>query len=447
MNLVAFSVKTKGARNFARRIWTVFARFGFTEARIRRALYAIIETMRAAQGAPTFFIPAVVLERHPALIAEIVQGGTEIGIHGYVHNDYRTLSKQQQFQQTQRAIGVFKRLTIPYYGFRNPYLGWNRESLQVYNELGIHYESNIAILHDVLDLKTFTPLLRSGFEKSLRLFQALPCSTYALRPRFEGELLRIPTSIPDDEILFDRLRITDPLEVGRIWGAVMQRVYDRGGLYALNFHPERGVLCQRALETLLAAAQKQPLPVWITRIGDIAQWWKTRSDFRMDITALGEQRWQVEAHCSPRALILARCLSVEVASTQLWYGIDDRVQAQSFVVNAATCPCIAVSEETREDVVQFLSEQGYPVMRCGEDEAQLYTMYIDKPAGFAASPEERSEEQAILVEQIEALEKPLLHFGCWPDGCRAALAISGDIDSVTIQDFFLRIVEVFRQSS
>jgi hypothetical protein len=32
----------------------------------------------------------------------------------------------------------------------------------------------------------------------------------------------------------------------------------------------------------------------------------------------------------------------------------------------------------------------------------------------------------------------------WPEGKRAALSITGDVDSVTIQDFFLRILEVRR---
>jgi hypothetical protein len=48
------------------------------------------------------------------------------------------------------------------------------------------------------------------------------------------------------------------------------------------------------------------------------------------------------------------------------------------------------------------------------------------------------------VQRIEELEAPLLHFACWPDGNRAALAITGDIDSVTVQDFFLRIIEVYQ---
>ena len=71
MNLVAFSIRTKGAHNFTRRLRTVFTRFGFSETPIRNALYTIIQTLQRYNGAPTFFIPAVVLDRHPRLIAEI----------------------------------------------------------------------------------------------------------------------------------------------------------------------------------------------------------------------------------------------------------------------------------------------------------------------------------------------------------------------------------------
>ena len=444
MNLVAFSIRTKGAHNFTRRLGTVFTRFGFSESPIRHALYTIIQTLQRYNGAPTFFIPAVILDRHPTLIAEIARDGAEIGIHGYVHNDYRTLSKDEQFKQTKRAILVFKSNKILYQGFRNPYLGWNDESLAVYAALELDYESNVAVLHDVVDLNAFPPSLRSSYAKSLELFQAAPCSIYALRPFFEGALLRIPTSIPDDEMLFDRLRLTDQREVGHIWSRVMQRVYDRGGLYTLNFHPERGVLCDPALDMLLSYARSRPLPVWVTRIGDVAEWWKERSAFRLNITSLGSDRWQVEASCTPRATLATRHLTIEDQQTNPWYGTDVCVQSHNFTVNSPCCPCIGVSEQTPQKVPDFLYEQGYPCVRCSQEEAYTYAMYLDKPEGLGETREEQEMCKRTLVEQIEALEAPFLYFACWPNGNRAALAISGDIDSVTVQDFFLRILEVFR---
>jgi peptidoglycan/xylan/chitin deacetylase (PgdA/CDA1 family) len=444
MNLVSFSLRTKGAHNFTRRLGTVFTRFGVSETPIRRALYGIIDTLRQYGGAPTFFIPAVVLDRHPTLISEIVQDGAEIGIHGYVHNDYRTLSKGEQYKQTEQAIAVFEKNKIAYQGFRNPYLGWTEESLDVYASLGITYESNVAVLHDAADLGAFAPLLRSGYAKSLELFQAVPCTNYALRPHFATKLLRIPTSIPDDEMLFDRLRITDPQEIGRIWGRIMQRVYDDGGLYTLNLHPERGVLCKGALDTLLSYARSRPLPVWLARIGDIAKWWKERSAFRLTIRSLGSDRWQIEAACTPRATLLARHLTIEDQTVTPWYGSDVCVQSQCFRVKATSCPCIGVSPQTPVEVLDFLSEQGYPVVRCSEVEAYSYAMYLDEPEGLGTTRQKQAKRRSALVQQIEALDSPLLYFGCWPDGNRAALAISGDIDSVTIQDFFLRIAEVFQ---
>jgi len=446
MNLVSFSIKTKGAQNFVRRLLTVFTRFGFTEESTRLALYSIIGTVRYYGAMPTFFIPAVVLKRHPALIAEIARYGVEIGMHGYVHNDYRFLSKDEQYKQTSQAIAVFEGIHLPYQGFRNPYLGWTEESLQVFAELGFTYESNEAVIHDVIDVEHLSALQRSGYEKSLALFQATSCDAYTLRPHFEEALLRIPTSIPDDEMLFDRLRITDPKEVGRIWSEVMQRVYDLGGLYILNIHPERGILCKQALDMLLSYACSRPIHVWLARIQDIAEWWRERNEFSMNITPLAENHWQVEVDCTSRAILLARHLTVEHQQITPWSDADILIQSHNFTVTSTHCPCIGISPQTPQQVVDFLHEQGYPTMQCLPENANSYAMYLDMPQGLGATHEEQRKQRSMLVQHIEQLDTPFIRFGCWPDGSKAALAISGDIDSVTVQDFFLRVLEVHQHT-
>jgi Polysaccharide deacetylase len=122
MNLVSFSIKTKGIHNFARRLWTVCTRFSFSEARTHQALHTIISSLQKYNSSPTFFIPGVILWRHPTLIAEIARCGAEIGIHGYVHNDYRFLSKSEQQKQTQQAISVFQKTRFPIKDFAIPIL-------------------------------------------------------------------------------------------------------------------------------------------------------------------------------------------------------------------------------------------------------------------------------------------------------------------------------------
>jgi hypothetical protein len=276
----------------------------------------------------------------------------------------------------------------------------------------------------------------------MTLFQAISPSAYTLRPYFAGKLVRIPTSIPDDEMLFDRLRITNPQEVGRIWSSVMQHVYDLGGIYTLNLHPERAVLCQQALKDLLSCARKQALPVWITSLREVADWWKERSTFRLTLTPLAAERWQVEATCTPRATLLTRGLVVEDAPTTPWYNKDARIQAHRFTVQASTCPCIGLSTETPQEVEDFLFAQGYPFVRCSPEDAQQYASYMDVPAGLGTTREEQIERKSQIIQSLEELDAPLISCGCWPDGSRAALSITGDIDSVTIQDFFLRILEV-----
>jgi peptidoglycan/xylan/chitin deacetylase (PgdA/CDA1 family) len=410
---------------------------------VRKSLHALIDSLRQYSAAPTFFIPAVVLRRHPQLIKGIANGGAEIGIHGYVHNDYRSLNKDEQYQQTQQAMSVFQTIQLPYQGFRNPYLGYTEESLDVFAALGFIYESNEAVIHNVIDLNRFSLALRSGYEKSLELFQAIPCNAYTLRPHFEGTLLRIPTSIPDDEMLFDRLRITDPEEIGHIWSKVMQRVYDYGGLYALNLHPERGILCKQALDILLHYAHSQPRSVWLARLEDVAQWWKERSQFRLYITPLTPGYWSVEASCTSRAILYARHLTVDYKTAIAHVGDEDHVCSHRCIVQSAKRPCIGLSPESPQQVKYFLYEQGYPVVRCTHEDAQRYALYLDMPEGLGATREEQRRQRSALVQQIEQLDAPLLYFGCWPDRSRAALAISGDIDSVTVQDFFLRVLEVY----
>lgn len=222
----------------------------------------------------------------------------------------------------------------------------------------------------------------------------------------------------------------------------MQRVYDLGGLYVLNLHPERAILCQKALDRLLSYAGNRPLPVWLTRIEDIAQWWKERSQFRLSITPHAPHQWQIDVTCTPRATLLGRYLTVNDQPLIKWAGADSRIQARTCIVDAEHCPCLALSTETPTGVLDFLLEQGYPTVYCTDEESHQYALYLDLPDGLGTTRGEQIQQRSRLVQQVEQLEAPFLHFACWPDGNRAALAISGDIDSVTVQDFFLRVIEV-----
>jgi hypothetical protein len=157
---------------------------------------------------------------------------------------------------------------------------------------------------------------------------------------------------------------------------------------------------------------------------------------------LASHRWQVDANCTARATLLARHVEVEDHPTAKWYGNDFQILSQSFIVHAPQCPCLGVSPRTSQDVEDFLEEQGYPFVRCTEQDAQQYSHFLDRPEGMGTTSKERQQRSSALLKEVEELETPLMYFGCWPRGYRAALSITGDIDSITIQDFFRRIIEV-----
>jgi hypothetical protein len=144
--------------------------------------------------------------------------------------------------------------------------------------------------------------------------------------------------------------------------------------------------------------------------------------------------------------LLARQVLVDYQSVIPWSDTEVKLASRKCVVHAEKCPCIGLSLRTPEEVADFLLEQGYPYMRCTDEEAEQYACYIDLPSGLGKAREEQVRQRSSLVQQIEQLDAPFLRFGCWPDGQHAALAISGDIDSVTIQDFFLRVLEVSKHT-
>jgi hypothetical protein len=216
--------------------------------------------------------------------------------------------------------------------------------------------------------------------------------------------------------------------------------------YTLNLHPERAVPFKKALTKLLHYVGNRPLPVWFARLQDIARWWKERSNFRLVITPLAFESWQVQTLCSSHATLLARNLIGENQPVLAWHENDKRLQVCDCIIKATTCPCIGLSPQTPQEVANFLHEQGYPVIQSVQEESYQYALYLDLPEGFGTTPGEQLQQRSLPMQQIEQLDAPLLYFGCWPDGKRAALAITGDIDSVTVQDFFLRIFEVGRNT-
>jgi hypothetical protein len=178
------------------------------------------------------------------------------------------------------------------------------------------------------------------------------------------------------------------------------------------------------------------------RLDAVAAWWQERSAFRLHFAREAEGSWRVHASCTPRATILGHKVRVLAGETRPWRGAEQRLIGNEFVIEAERCPCIALSARTSPEVASFLGEQGYPCVQAAEEEAGRFALFLDAPDGLGRTRAEWIQARSELLGGLLTLDVPCISFGCWPSGHAAALAITGDIDSLTIQDFFLRVAEV-----
>jgi hypothetical protein len=100
-------------------------------------------------------------------------------------------------------------------------------------------------------------------------------------------------------------------------------------------------------------------------------------------------------------------------------------------VQASVKPIIGVSSETPLTLVSFLRQQGYLVEKTATPDK--YSLYLTQ-SDFNPGRDERP-----LLTKIEQIQRPLVKLGCWPNGARCALAITGDVDALALWDYVWRL--------
>jgi hypothetical protein len=91
---------------------------------------------------------------------------------------------------------------------------------------------------------------------------------------------------------------------------------------------------------------------------------------------------------------------------------------------------VGVSPGSSREAVTALTDIGY-IVEVGE-RADGYSVHLGRV--------ERSDYTGIEAcrRVIDESRRPLVRFGTWPDACRSALSVTGDIDALTIWDFVQR---------
>ncbi len=413
------------------------SRFGITSSKIEAKLNRYVDVTQKFGCAPTFPLTAVTLSRHPELIRKLGSRGVEFAVHGYIHTDYRSLSLETQIGHFKKAIDIFRNCQISFTGFRAPYLRRNGETVEALDKLDFAYDSSGTIWWDVVDKSKYPKQAWDDYERLLAFYEPRNAQGYLSLPRIIDGIIEIPVSIPDDEAMVDRLGITDGKEIARIWEMIFRRTYARGELVTLQLHHERISLCESALETILQQAREMDPPVWIATLGEIAEWCKERHGFTFDVNSQGNGQYRVKANCSGRATLLLRNCKVNRPTAE-WSGGYQSIDATDFLIESPTRPFVGVGPNSSPYAINFLKSEGFIVEE--SDQPDNYGIYLANLADFQEADEK------LISEAIERSNAPLLRYWRWPDKAKSALAITGDIDSITLMDFVMRVFEVWRQN-
>jgi len=377
---------------------------------------------------PTFPVTATTLNKHPDLIKKFSDVGVEFAVHAYNHLDYTTMPPEPFSQHIEKAIKTFEKHNISFSGFRFPYLRWDQKCLHLMDNPVFKWDSSQTILWDVLENILLSKKNWSDYQTVLRQYDYKNANSYFSLPRFHNSILEIPVSLPDDDLLFDRLCIRDENMLGQIWNKILVQTYSRGELFTLQLHPERISFFKDTLRSLIRTANNSNPKIWVTSLGKIAEWWNEKKRFSINISKKGNDEYEIHAHCSSNASILVKRKDSKNDNFFRDYG---PVYQNNFTIRSFKRPIIGISRECSPALIKFLENEKF-IFEISPHRNN-YSIFLD---GFQTFNEE---DEIEILRKIDQTDLPLIRFWRWPNGYRSALAITGDIDALTSADFFLRV--------
>jgi peptidoglycan/xylan/chitin deacetylase (PgdA/CDA1 family) len=427
---ITLAARAKGPFSLVKRVRSIASRYGLTPDKMNRALDLFVQTLERFDCGATFPITAVTLKRNPELIARYLDRNIEFAVHGYTHIDYAQLAPEQQLTHLLSACRVFSDTGIKAVGFRSPYLRRETHLTAALMRAGFEYVSNQPIMWEVVESETFSPSSYASYERAISFYAPWRPEECLSLPRLENQLVEIPVSLPDDEMLLDRLGGEAQGLVDKVWQRILLETHQRGELFTIQLHPERIALCEGGLSAVLTEARQLSPPVWLARLDEIAGWWRSRTETSFKIAELEGGAYHFVVAGPNGTSVLIRAAETD-APTLPWADNYRQLEATAFTIHAPLRPLIGISPDASPKLINFLIQQGYLVEI--SHQRHRYSHYVDATQ-FTPGQERR------LLAQIENGGGPLVRLGRWPNNARSALAVTGDIDALTLWDYSLRLV-------
>jgi hypothetical protein len=205
-----------------------------------------------------------------ALVAGLHRDGFEVGVHGLLH-DGRDLDPAELPQRLPQMRQWAERWGAV--GFRSPATRRDSSTMAM---LPFQYDSSFP------DTDPFEP-------------QSGGCCSWL--PFFNGGIVELPITMPQDHTLFVILRARD----ARLWIDKAERIRARGGMVLLITHPDYVMEgpALPAYEQLLAHFAEDP-DVWRATPAEVAAWWRRRNASSLHWTG---SSWEVVGPAAGEAAV------------------------------------------------------------------------------------------------------------------------------------------------
>jgi len=419
-------LKTRRFDQSVMRAFSIAGRYGSDSFRFRTSLAGFVDLTSAFHVIPTFPVTAMVLLRHPQVLCAVARKGAELAAHGYAHLDYTGMPSPRIEKHIREAKTVFQKHGFERVGFRFPFLRRNPGLLAELDRQTLAWDSSEVLNWDVLERKDFSSAAWDAYARIMDTYAPKPASASRSLPYFIGNLVEIPVSMPDDDILIDRMRIREPGRLLSVWEDMLTDTWTRGEVMVLQLHPERFFLFQGALRSLLLKANGLG-NVWTASLGEIAEWWREKNSLRFEFRNLSSRETEIICGGSTRAEIVLNDGKPGAHSSlrSMASGPDG---AKRWRVTGRIKPWIGISPEFQDsgESVREMTRQGFLVQKSASDRG--FTRYISTEPGSASA----------ALRFLRQFPERLLRVAVWPRGNRSALSVTGDIDGLDVWDFWSR---------
>lgn len=273
MKRVMYVLRNSGVKQTVRKGYRTVVRYGLSRGKMRDNVRSFVEICAEEETKGcTLFIPAAVAVNEGPLVKEI-GGRAEFGLHGFRHICYDAVDYESQLRDFAEGWRIFESLGLRSKIFRAPYGRTNDDTFRALSALGCPIDSSRAHCWPMEGEKN------QLYEGVLKEYCLLESSV----PHEEKGVIELPLSLPDDEMLADRLNLP-PEKVAEIWSNCVAAASERDQVFVLQLHPHRMKKYGMAMKAAIRTAKDAGM--WAGSLGNLVGEWRAKGQKALDGGAL-----------------------------------------------------------------------------------------------------------------------------------------------------------------